>query len=408
MIKKLSLMVAFAATLFSYGQAADTATFTRSTTASDINNLVISTNGFFLEKQSDGMGGFTYTPVTYTVTCVTDFRTLGAGNEPEYKSSWFPIKDNVDQSENAFAAQNGLKTDNVTSTSLDMNPNDSNNMTLRTRVWTYDKLDVLTPAKAVVGTGYSLRTSANADTGNTLTIEKSGIPNINNFEVVAAYYPANYVAITNEQTAFTSVTRGETFTMSFDYTANTNISGLRYRILLIHPAGADPVADPYANATIDDVTVPDITVTGTEENQTGTVTFDFPAETTLGGLNVGTTAADGEGKHKLDGANYYGLQKYNGTGWDFISYGLEFPVIEAATLSAGNFNKQGLGIYQDLENGIITISDVSGFETIYLRNVLGQNVRTFKAQNRLDISSLPSGIYFLQTNTGLRQKIVKN
>ncbi|NJB81444.1 T9SS type A sorting domain-containing protein [Wenyingzhuangia aestuarii] len=399
MIKKLSLMVAFVATLFSYGQAAvqqaDKIVF--GITHDAANELVISTNGFFLNK----LPGGGYEPATLTITSISDFRTLGVGNEPSYNTAWTPIK--TPDNANVFAVSSGSKTDNATSNVLSANTEDSDQLTLRTRTWNYTKFDITNAGLAVVGTGYVLKMSGALATG--LTLVK--FPNTN-IEIVEAYYPANYVAITEEQTAFASVTRGEDFTMSFKYTANTNISGLRYRILLVHPAGEDPVADPYTNATIDDVTVPDITVTGTEEKQTGTVTFEFPEETTLGGLNVGTTVADGEGMHKLDGVNFYGLQKYNGTGWDYVSYSLEFPVIEAATLSAGNFNKQGLGIYQDLENGIITISDVSGFETIYLRNVLGQLVKTFKAQNNLNISSLPAGIYFLQTNTGLRQKIIKN
>ncbi len=78
-----------------------------------------------------------------------------------------------------------------------------------------------------------------------------------------------------------------------------------------------------------------------------------------------------------------------------------------ATVSTKYIDNPKLNVYPNPTNGIVNISIVEGINTITVTNVNGQVLKTFPAQNAIDISDLVSGVYFLQADNGLNRKIIK-
>ncbi|WP_139955847.1 T9SS type A sorting domain-containing protein [Flavicella sediminum] len=68
---------------------------------------------------------------------------------------------------------------------------------------------------------------------------------------------------------------------------------------------------------------------------------------------------------------------------------------------------EGLLVYPNPTTGVINISDLSDVNVITVSNVMGQVVKNFSAKNAIDISDLPAGMYVLQTDNGLKRKVVK-
>lgn len=64
-------------------------------------------------------------------------------------------------------------------------------------------------------------------------------------------------------------------------------------------------------------------------------------------------------------------------------------------------------VYPNPTSGLVHISDVSNVDSITISNVNGQVVKSFGAQNTIDISDLTAGIYILITDNGLIRKIIK-
>ncbi|MDV7185856.1 T9SS type A sorting domain-containing protein [Lutibacter sp. TH_r2] len=78
-----------------------------------------------------------------------------------------------------------------------------------------------------------------------------------------------------------------------------------------------------------------------------------------------------------------------------------------STLSIENVALNHIKVYPNPTSDFIHISDLTDIETISIHNVLGKEVKSFKAQKTIDISNLSTGIYYLQTNNGLKRKIIK-
>lgn len=68
---------------------------------------------------------------------------------------------------------------------------------------------------------------------------------------------------------------------------------------------------------------------------------------------------------------------------------------------------KNVSVFPNPTSGNISISDLKGAKIIYIVNVLGQTVKTMEASLSVDISDLVSGVYFLQTDNGLKRRIVK-
>ena len=394
MIKNLLYVLAIAISTMSYGQ---TTTYTIS--HSGANHLVIAANGIFLNDDSaSGDGTGTLTETTVTITSTTTW-VDGVDTEPSsFATLWFPIKDDGTGTPNVFAKDGGFTTANISSdTGAGTSP--------RIRTWDFTSIKVLDQTLADAKGPATRKSSAGAaNEGTTSRFANAAIT------LVDAFYANDYVEISNEQDVFASVTRSEDFTMSFNYTSNGNdIENLRYRILLVHPG--DGGEDPYSNATIDDVTVPTISVPSLVENGSGSVTLTFPLDAVLNSLNVAATSDVG-GKQIVIGstADRYDLQKRNDTddGWINLIFGLEFTTVnEAPVASVVGDAIENLKVYPNPTTGIVNISDISNIETITISNVLGQVVRTYGAQNTIDISDLKDGVYFLQADNGFKRKIVK-
>ena len=70
------------------------------------------------------------------------------------------------------------------------------------------------------------------------------------------------------------------------------------------------------------------------------------------------------------------------------------------------FNNR-IKVYPNPTNGILNISNTNNIKEIVIYNITGVKVKTFKATQTLDISELSTGLYFLKTDTGIVEKIVK-
>ncbi|WNH11944.1 T9SS type A sorting domain-containing protein [Thalassobellus suaedae] len=64
-------------------------------------------------------------------------------------------------------------------------------------------------------------------------------------------------------------------------------------------------------------------------------------------------------------------------------------------------------IYPNPTTGLFNITNVPGFKNMKLYNITGSEVKSFKPAQNYDISELPSGIYFLKTDNGWVNKLIK-
>jgi hypothetical protein len=92
-----------------------------------------------------------------------------------------------------------------------------------------------------------------------------------------------------------------------------------------------------------------------------------------------------------------------------IYYVDQIDVYNETVLSTSpvSIETEGLSVYPNPTTGVINISDLSGVNLITVSNVMGQVVKTFSANDSIDISDLPAGMYILQTDKGLKRKVVK-
>ena len=80
----------------------------------------------------------------------------------------------------------------------------------------------------------------------------------------------------------------------------------------------------------------------------------------------------------------------------------DYTVLSSPKISISNIK-----IYPNPTTGLLHITDVTDMQSISILNLLGQNVKTLKAANTIDVSDLNKGIYFLSTDTGLTRKFIK-
>ncbi len=97
----------------------------------------------------------------------------------------------------------------------------------------------------------------------------------------------------------------------------------------------------------------------------------------------------------------------NNLGWDFST---EDSLAENCNLSTENINSYKLTIYPNPTSGIVFInaSNNSIIEKIEMVNIHGQRIHLTKPYyQKIDLSGLPSGIYFLKINENVTKKIIK-
>ncbi|MGY6649802.1 T9SS type A sorting domain-containing protein [Wenyingzhuangia sp. IMCC45574] len=399
MVRKLLGVVAFLVTSLSIGQ---TTTYTISSDAAD--QLVVSSNGYFLNKD----GGGAFTTATVTITCVTDFgdqTTLDTFDN--YNTFWLPIKDAANA--NYFAVSGGLKDSNTAS--------DNTVGFVRTRTWELTQIAVSTasPAAAdgdsgtVKSSGGQARDGSNTNLGSITRFANFAI------DIVASYSApvSDYLTISNVQSTLATVTRGGEFTITFDYSTNVDVENMGVT-LYMHTSTTG-----YTLATAaPQVIVPTISVPSEVTDQAGSVVLTFTTEETLEATTGGPYTFNVEPSADLTSPDKYMLRFYrdttdgnkkfsNGAGTSqFIFSDLTITTIEDETLSSGGV-KNSLNVYPNPTTGVINIPDVSGIVNIQVVNVLGQVVKTVKAANQIDISDVNAGVYILVSDNGKQFKVVK-
>lgn len=177
------------------------------------------------------------------------------------------------------------------------------------------------------------------------------------------------------------------------------------------------------------------TYTNTEElqigvDQTATITLDnFPADylnsnsvllastTTAGDSSNGTVSTQSELGLAFPGANnyfYYVASQATtvDTNWTPISIpsGNRFFQIELdQPLSTESAEFSSVKVYPNpTTDGILNISGLKDAQTITIHNIVGQQVKRFRNRETINVSDLNTGIYFLQTDNGLKRKILVN
>jgi len=73
-----------------------------------------------------------------------------------------------------------------------------------------------------------------------------------------------------------------------------------------------------------------------------------------------------------------------------------------------NFDFVNVSLHPNPTKGIINITGLNNIEKITIHNMLGQLVKIVENTNTLNISDLETGMYFLETNNGLKRKVLKN
>ncbi len=86
-----------------------------------------------------------------------------------------------------------------------------------------------------------------------------------------------------------------------------------------------------------------------------------------------------------------------------------FGILQDLTLSNDDFalNNNKISVAPNPTNGEINISGLKDVKSIWIYNLLGQEVKRFEASPKLDISDLKSGVYLLRADNGFMQKIMK-
>lgn len=79
-----------------------------------------------------------------------------------------------------------------------------------------------------------------------------------------------------------------------------------------------------------------------------------------------------------------------------------------AVLGTDNILNSSVQVYPNPVNDELYISDLSNIQSISILNVAGQVVKSYGSESPMDISALDPGVYVLQTNNGLKRKIIKN
>ena len=120
------------------------------------------------------------------------------------------------------------------------------------------------------------------------------------------------------------------------------------------------------------------------------------------------TEPDGNGGYKLAGWTYKGDPASDSNVQSPMNLASQVTYAQNNVLSfEDKIKHDNVLFYPNPTDGLLHITDVTDMQSISILNLLGQNVKTLKAANTIDVSDLNKGIYFLSTDTGLTRKFIK-
>ncbi|WP_139955843.1 T9SS type A sorting domain-containing protein [Flavicella sediminum] len=157
------------------------------------------------------------------------------------------------------------------------------------------------------------------------------------------------------------------------------------------------------------------------EDVEATITITIPASVKNAGVIRPSTDlgalwdpnAGDEGNNYVDHATtpapsyFYQFRQVAGSDANFTPSTAQYAFTVDASAGLSEVELEGINVYPNPTTGLLTISDLYDAETISISNISGKLVKTFEANNSIDISDLPTGVYVLQTDNGLQRKVVK-
>ena len=390
-MKTLLYTIALFTTMLTFGQ---TITNTFSTNAST--ELVISKNGYFLNK--DGSGNFT--PATVTITSTVDFTET---TEPSSVGNIFmPLKAG---SNNVYAVNAFLKSTNATTTST--------TGSVTTRTWIFPNVDANISALAIEGNTVNLRTTGGTTPGFTVT----NVPD-RPIVIVADYVaplPDNYIKIESVNTTYATVERGANFDVAFDYDSSVDIDGLTVQLWINQANEGDGSVYPYDSKILASSAVITTLTAARHASGTAQITFPTDASTTTAGttFNIVPTA----NLPSASPRHYYqfrfvlsnGQVIENGTDTKVNFNSIDFQAITGSTAGVKNYELKKIGLYTNPASSQISISNDLKHEigSVKIYNVHGKLVKESDHFVNIDISNLANGLYLIKTDTGRLSKFIK-
>lgn len=236
------------------------------------------------------------------------------------------------------------------------------------------------------------------------------------FEQVIDLTPAPVADSIAFDPANPSYSADTSLTINFIYTSDTEIPAGGIRITYWTTIDVPSFCDQWRGTAVTSETLP------AGENLSGSITIgNFNSAITNEGTTGGTIMTTDEINANQVNS---GEADYPGAGsihyWQFrildadtsddysITQILTPAVITANTASVEDEALSHIKVYPNPTADKIYISDLTNINTITVSNILGKQVLSVKAQKSIDISNLSKGVYFLQTDNGLRRKIIKN
>ncbi|MGA9639396.1 T9SS type A sorting domain-containing protein [Flavobacterium sp.] len=363
-------------------------TISISTSATSLNDIKISSNGYILEETSPGV----YAQKTITITSTNDPGD-GVGG---YNNCFFVVKDNGVPQVNVATAGT-LTTANAKTVFID-----GTDPAINIRTWEISLL-TLSSGNIPIGTIYDFRATGGVSPAPAAvevvasysipTVEKlvynfntngdkEDFSAVNSNTAVAAN--GSSLVITANAASSTLATARKTnpanyvnaSTYKFVHVTYRNTSANTQLRMLVGGGGQNIILTPSmaSNAAFTTVIANLTNVT----QWTGNIdTFDFQFRYSNAGSYVGSIEIDK----------------------------IEFKT--DATLGIDEIGNSQVVLFPNPTTGEINIPNAIDFKTITIYNLLGAAVKTIASQSTIDVSDLATGTYILTTNTGATSKIVK-
>lgn len=410
-MKKLLFMVAIIAANFMNGQSTEI-TFN----FDGANTMVISTNGYVLNK--DGSGDLTQSTITIAATAPT---THGFSN-----AHYLPVKTSANGQ--AFNTTGGLKSTSSVGYWETVDTVDGANTT---RTWTISRFFIQNVAGAVVGTDFklsinSVKAAVDPDT-NTVFATQTGIEVVSDFIVPILNFEGG---ADSYETGLSDL--GGDISITEDFT-NPNSSGINTSskvLKLVKNIGAQPWDRFRLTSIAPVVTTADgsfFTLKFRSPKASGEISLAingtnsathrrnyFYSGTTIGDwilaeFDFSDNLSDITGVSRFDVAfDWSSGTNVSGAAEEYFIDDLQQDSASVLSVSNDSNEHKDVAVYPNPTNGIVNISDVSGIHTIIVSNVLGKVVKTLNASSQIDLSSLEAGLYILQGDNGFQTKVVKN